>query len=154
MLVFLVLLFEFRNLSAPVAVLASALLSTSGVMFALLITHTTFNISSFMGLIMVVGIVAKNGILLLDANQKFRGWGIRPTRGHDSGGKKTAETDCDDGSCNPSWNASPGFRLGRGFADVATAGHSNHRWNLDFDDFVTRYYTVGIFRAVRAEIGG
>ena len=77
-LVFLVLLFEFRNLSAPLAILASALLSTSGVVFALLITRTTFNISSFMGLIMVIGIVAKNGILLLDADQKFRGWGFTP----------------------------------------------------------------------------
>ena len=77
-LVFLVLLFEFRNLSAPIAILASALLSTSGVVFALLITRTTFNISSFMGLIMVIGIVAKNGILLLDADQKFRGWGFTP----------------------------------------------------------------------------
>lgn len=71
-LVFLVLLFEFRNFAAPFAILTSALLSTSGVFLALWITRTTFNISSFMGLIMVVGIVAKNGILLLDADQKFR----------------------------------------------------------------------------------
>jgi len=70
-LIFLVLLFEFRQFSAPVAILSSAILSTSGVFLALLITHTTFNVSSFMGLIMVIGIVAKNGILLLDANQKF-----------------------------------------------------------------------------------
>ena len=39
---------------------------------ALLITRTTFNIASFMGLIMVIGIVAKNGILPLDADEKFR----------------------------------------------------------------------------------
>ena len=71
-LIFLVLLFEFRTFSAPIAILSSAVLSTSGVFLALLITRTTFNVSSFMGLIMVVGIVAKNGILLLDANQKFR----------------------------------------------------------------------------------
>jgi len=71
-LVFVVLLFEFRTLAAPIAILASALLSTSGVFLALLVTRTTFNISSFMGLIMVIGIVAKNGILLLDADQKFR----------------------------------------------------------------------------------
>jgi multidrug efflux pump subunit AcrB len=77
-LVFLVLLFEFRNFSAPTAILASALLSTAGVFFALLITGTTFNIASFMGLIMVVGIVAKNGILLLDADMKFRAWGFEP----------------------------------------------------------------------------
>ena len=75
LLVFLLLLFEFKNLSAPSAILASAILSTSGVFVALLITGTTFNISSFMGLIMVVGIVSKNGILLLDADHKFRAEG-------------------------------------------------------------------------------
>ncbi|HWG38670.1 MAG TPA: efflux RND transporter permease subunit [Terriglobales bacterium] len=77
-LVFIVLLFEFRDFSAPIAILASALLSTSGVFFALLITGTTFNVASFMGLIMVVGIVAKNGILLLDADQSFRAMGLDP----------------------------------------------------------------------------
>ncbi len=75
LLVFIVLLFEFGSFAAPVAILSSALLSTSGVFLALLATGTTFNISSFMGLIMVIGIVAKNGILLLDADQKFRGEG-------------------------------------------------------------------------------
>ncbi len=75
-LVFMVLLFEFGDFAAPLAVLASALLSTSGVFFALLITGVTFNLSSFMGLIMVIGIVAKNGILLLDADQRFRAEGI------------------------------------------------------------------------------
>ena len=75
-LIFLVLLFEFRSFTAPVAILSSAVLSTSGVFFALLITRTEFNVSSFMGLIMVVGIVAKNGILLLDANQKYLAAGI------------------------------------------------------------------------------
>jgi multidrug efflux pump subunit AcrB len=77
-LVFLVLVFEFGQFSAPAAILSSAVLSTSGVLLALLITGTTFNISSFMGLIMVVGIVAKNGILLLDADQRFRAAGFSP----------------------------------------------------------------------------
>jgi CzcA family heavy metal efflux pump len=77
-LIFIVLLFEFRSFSAPIAILSSAILSTSGVFFALLITNTTFNISSRMGLIMVIGIVAKNGILLLDANQKFIAFGFSP----------------------------------------------------------------------------
>jgi multidrug efflux pump subunit AcrB len=76
LLVFIVLLFEFGNFAAPLAVLCSALLSTSGVFVALLVTGTTFNLSSFMGFIMVVGIVAKNGILLLDADQRFRNSGI------------------------------------------------------------------------------
>lgn len=76
LLLFIVLLFEFGEFAAPVAILSSALLSTSGVFIALLITRTTFNISSFMGMIMVIGIVAKNGILLLDADQKMRVLGL------------------------------------------------------------------------------
>jgi multidrug efflux pump subunit AcrB len=75
-LVFAVLLFEFGNFAAPLAVLASALLSTCGVFAALLATGLTFNLSSFMGLIMVIGIVAKNGILLIDADQRFRAEGV------------------------------------------------------------------------------
>jgi multidrug efflux pump subunit AcrB len=77
-LVFIVLLFEFGDFAAPMAVVASALLSTVGVFLALLVTRTTFNLSSFMGLIMVIGIVAKNGILLLDADQRFRAEGMSP----------------------------------------------------------------------------
>ncbi len=77
-LIFLVLLFEFRSFTPPIAILSSALLSTSGVFFSLLATRTTFNVSSFMGLIMVVGIVAKNGILLLDANEHFLSAGLSP----------------------------------------------------------------------------
>jgi multidrug efflux pump subunit AcrB len=46
------------------------------VVFALLVTGTTFNVASFMGLIMVIGIVAKNGILLLDADERYRGEGV------------------------------------------------------------------------------
>src|ERR1700688_4258290 len=76
LLLFIVLLFEFGTFAAPVAILSSALLSTSGVFIALLITRTTFNISSFMGMIMVIGIVAKNGILLLDADQRMRTTGM------------------------------------------------------------------------------
>ncbi len=76
LLVFGVLLAEFRNFSAPIAILTSSILSISGVVIALLITGTTFNVASFMGLIMVIGIVAKNGILLLDADEKLRAVGF------------------------------------------------------------------------------
>ena len=77
-LVFGVLLAEFRNFPAPIAILSSSVLSISGVILALLVTGTTFNVASFMGLIMVIGIVAKNGILLLDADEKFRAEGFTP----------------------------------------------------------------------------
>jgi CzcA family heavy metal efflux pump len=77
-LVFGVLLAEFRNFPAPIAILTSSVLSISGVILALLVTGITFNVASFMGLIMVIGIVAKNGILLLDANERFRAEGAAP----------------------------------------------------------------------------
>ena len=75
-LVFGVLLAEFRNFAAPVSILTSSVLSLAGVVFALLITGTNFNVASFMGLIMVIGIVAKNGILLLDADEQLRAGGM------------------------------------------------------------------------------
>ena len=75
-LVFGVLLVEFQNFYAPASILISSILSTFGVLLALLITGTSFNVASFMGLIMVIGIVAKNGILLLDADERFRAAGL------------------------------------------------------------------------------
>lgn len=66
-LVFVVLLLEFRSLSHPIAIVGGAVLALSGVLLALLVTRTTLNVVSMMGMIMVVGIVAKNGILMLDA---------------------------------------------------------------------------------------
>jgi multidrug efflux pump subunit AcrB len=77
-LVFGVLLAEFRNFSAPIAILTSSVLSIAGVVLALLVTQTSFNVASFMGLIMVIGIVAKNGILLLDADERYRHEGGSP----------------------------------------------------------------------------
>ena len=77
-LVFGVLLTEFRNFSAPIAILTSSVLSIAGVIVALLVTGTTFNVASFMGVIMVIGIVAKNGILLLDADERYRAEGMPP----------------------------------------------------------------------------
>ena len=75
-LLFGVLLLEFKTFSAPTAILASALLSSFGGFLALLMTQTSFNVASFMGMIMVIGIVAKNGILLLDAEHRFRDLGF------------------------------------------------------------------------------
>ena len=66
-LVFLVLLIEFRSFAHPLAIVAGAVLALSGVLLALFITKSTLNVVSLMGMIMVVGIVAKNGILMLDS---------------------------------------------------------------------------------------
>jgi multidrug efflux pump subunit AcrB len=66
-LVFLTLLIEFRSFAHPIAIVTGAVLALGGVLLGLFITRTTLNVVSLMGMIMIVGIVAKNGILMLDA---------------------------------------------------------------------------------------
>ncbi len=65
-LVFTVLLIEFRSFREPIAIVLGSLLALSGTVGALALTGTTLNIVSFLGAIIGVGIVAKNGILMLD----------------------------------------------------------------------------------------
>jgi multidrug efflux pump subunit AcrB len=66
LLVFAVMLFQFGEYTAPIVILLVMPLALFGVTFGLWVTKTPLNVSSFMGAIMLVGIVVKNGILLLD----------------------------------------------------------------------------------------
>jgi CzcA family heavy metal efflux pump len=75
LLIFIVLVFEFRSFSHPLAILAATVLCCSGSLLALFLTGVALNISSFMGTIMVIGIVQKNGILMLDAEKHFTALG-------------------------------------------------------------------------------
>jgi multidrug efflux pump subunit AcrB len=79
LLIFIILVFEFQSFSHPIAILAATILCGSGSLLALYLTGSTLNISSFMGAIMVVGIVHKNGILMLDSEKDFsaRGCGVK-----------------------------------------------------------------------------
>src|SRR5579883_529448 len=65
LLVALVLLIEFREFSVPASIILITLLSLLGVMAALWITGMTINISSLVGMIMIIGIVAENAIFIL-----------------------------------------------------------------------------------------
>ncbi|MBS1788676.1 MAG: efflux RND transporter permease subunit [Acidobacteria bacterium] len=76
LLIFIILVFEFRSFSHPIAILIATILCGFGALLALWLTGQTLNISSFMGAIMVVGIVHKNGILMLDSEQHFTGQGL------------------------------------------------------------------------------
>ncbi len=78
LLVYSVMLFQFGSFTSPTVLLLIMPLSLFGVTFGLWITGTPFNVSSFMGAIMLVGIVVKNGILLLDQAQKAESEGSRP----------------------------------------------------------------------------
>ncbi len=76
LLIFTVLLLEFRSFMEPIAIVAGALLALLGTIVALYITGTSENIISRLGEIIGVGIVAKNGILMLDYVDHLRGMGL------------------------------------------------------------------------------
>ena len=71
LLMYLILVMQFGSFLEPIAIMVSLPLSLIGVVLALLITHDTLNIMSMIGVILLVGIVAKNAILLID----FAKWG-------------------------------------------------------------------------------
>jgi CzcA family heavy metal efflux pump len=71
-LVFTVMLATFRSYRLPLVILTAIPLALIGVALGLSITGTAFNVSSFMGLLLLVGIVVKNGILLIDVANKRR----------------------------------------------------------------------------------
>jgi HAE1 family hydrophobic/amphiphilic exporter-1 len=78
MLVFIVMASQFESLTYPFIIMFSIPFALSGVVLALGITGSTFNMMSFVGLIMLIGIVVKNGIVLVDYINlnRERGMGI------------------------------------------------------------------------------
>jgi HAE1 family hydrophobic/amphiphilic exporter-1 len=66
LLMYLILVMQFGSFVDPLAILMSLPLSLIGVVLALLITGDTLNIMSLIGVILLMGIVAKNAILLID----------------------------------------------------------------------------------------
>ena len=66
LLMYLILVVQFGSFLDPIAILISLPLSLIGVVIALIVTHDTLNIMSLMGVMLLMGIVAKNSILLID----------------------------------------------------------------------------------------
>ncbi len=74
-LVYMILASQFRSLVDPFVIMLSVPLGVSGVFVALWMTRTTLSVNSFMGIIMMVGIVVSNGVLLVDFARVLRGRG-------------------------------------------------------------------------------
>jgi CzcA family heavy metal efflux pump len=74
-LVFSVLLIEFRSFYEPIAIVFGSLLAMCGTVLAWYLTGTSVNIISILGAIIGIGVVAKNGILMLDSVHKFESQG-------------------------------------------------------------------------------
>jgi HAE1 family hydrophobic/amphiphilic exporter-1 len=75
-LMYLILVIQFGSFTAPLPVMLSLPLSLIGVVVALLLTKGTLNLMSFIGVIMLMGLVAKNAILLLDCARKEEANGV------------------------------------------------------------------------------
>jgi CzcA family heavy metal efflux pump len=69
--VFIVLVIQFRSLGPALIILSAAPLSLLGVFVMLFVTGTALNVSSFMGIILMVGLVVKNGIILFEYVHKL-----------------------------------------------------------------------------------
>ena len=74
-LVFTVLLIEFRSFYEPIAIVFGSLLALCGTVMAWYLTGTSVNIVSLLGAIIGIGVVAKNGILMLDSVHRFESQG-------------------------------------------------------------------------------
>jgi CzcA family heavy metal efflux pump len=70
-LVFTVLVLQFRSFTPSLLILAAAPLSLGGALLLLLVTGTDLNVSSAMGLILLIGLVVKNGIMLMDYTSRL-----------------------------------------------------------------------------------
>ena len=75
-LMYLILVIQFGSFTAPLPVMLSLPLSLIGVVVALKVTNGTLNLMSFIGIIMLMGLVAKNAILLLDCARKEEAQGV------------------------------------------------------------------------------
>ena len=72
MLVYMVMASQFRSLLDPLIIMFSVPMGLIGVFIALYVTHTSLSVNSFMGIIMMVGIVVSNGVLLVDYTRVLR----------------------------------------------------------------------------------
>jgi len=79
LLMYLVLVLQFGSFLDPLAILVSLPLSLIGVMLGLMVAGATLNIMSMIGVILLMGIVAKNAILLVDFADELKRQGM-PTR--------------------------------------------------------------------------
>jgi multidrug efflux pump subunit AcrB len=76
MLVYMVMAAQFRSLKDPFIIMFSVPMGLIGVILALFLTRTTLSVTSFMGIIMMVGIVVSNGVLLVEYTNELRRRGL------------------------------------------------------------------------------
>lgn len=133
LLIFIILIFEFRSFSHPIAILVATILCTFGALLALFVTKQILNICSLMGAIMVIGIVHKNGIL----RPQPAGCGV-------SSRQTPSSPNPHDGARNHLWHAASRPRNRVGITASAIARDRGHRRCCRLDVAVSRGYACAV----------
>jgi len=76
LLVYMLLAAQFESLLHPLVIMLSVPLASIGVVLALLLTHRSFGLTAFIGVLMLVGIVVKNAILVVEFTNRLRARGL------------------------------------------------------------------------------
>ena len=132
-LVYMVLASQFKSLLDPFIIMFSVPLGLIGVLWALFLTETNLSVTSFMGVIMMAGIVVSNGILLGGLHQPLAGTGAGASGGGDSRREDPLAAHPHDHPLHDPGAHSHGDRPRRRFGVQRSDGDCGHRRSLDFD---------------------
>ena len=105
---------QFKSLIDPFIIMFSIPMGFPGVIIILFLTGTTLSTTSFMGMIMMLGIVVSNGVLLVDYTNVLRRRGLELHEAVVKGAQHPAPSHLDDFSGHDLWAASDGPRRGPG----------------------------------------
>ena len=125
--IYIVLASQFGSFLQPLAIMASLPLALIGVMLALLVTRSTLNLFSMIGLVMLMGLVTKNAILLVDFANHGRRAGLVGARGAAAGRPGADAADHHDDRGDDLRHAAAGARARRRRRDPGADGPRDHR---------------------------
>ena len=113
-LLLLILIAQFRSFIDPFLIMLAIPMGFVGVLIILPLTHTTFNVMSLMGVLMLIGIADSNSILIVDFAHKLEDQGLSVARRHGHRVPRAAAAHSDDLARHHHRHASDGMKLGEG----------------------------------------
>ena len=144
-LIYMLMVALYESLVSPFAIMFSLPVSLVGAFLGLAVTGNTLNIFSILGLIMLMGLVTKNGILIVDFADILRQRGVSRTEALVQAGKQRMRPDLDDFSGYHLRDDSAGAQTGSRCRITRAAGCSGDRRNVDLDAVVTRGHPDSLF---------
>ena len=147
LLVFTVLVIEFRSFNEPVAIVFGSVLALFGTVAALWLTGITLNIVSFLGAIIGVGIVAKNGILMLDFSRQLQDDGVELVEALVRAGHRRLRPVLMTSLAAALGMLPLAYGIGAGADMLRPAGHRRHRRAVHFRAPLAHRDTGGVLRS-------